>query len=61
MISWKIALARIVIAYFGAILVGMVVAKTPQGKAVEPSFAERQSKINFVLGDAEEKTPSFSS
>lgn len=58
MISWKIAFARVVVAYFGSILVGMAVVRTPQGKAVERSFAERRSRVNLAFGDNGE-VPSF--
>ena len=48
-ISWKLALARIVFSFIGAIIIGMIVAKTPWGKKIEEKYMEmagkRQAKI----------------
>jgi len=48
-ISWKLALARIIFAFFGAILIGWIVSKTSWGKAIEERFrknaVERSTKI----------------
>jgi len=48
-ISWKLALARIVFSFIGAIIIGMIVVKTPWGKKIEEKYTEmagkRQAKI----------------
>lgn len=53
MISWKIALSRVVFSYFGAMAVGFLVSKTAWGKAVEQRFAER--KIVFHVSSEDQK------
>lgn len=42
MISWKIALTRVVFSYFGSMVVGFLVAKTSWGIKIEKRFAERR-------------------
>lgn len=42
MISWKIAVMRIVFSYFGAMAVGYLVSRTPWGKQVEDRFTQRK-------------------
>lgn len=50
MISWKIAIFRIIVAYIGSIIVGYIVSKTPQGKTIENEFAA----INTDIDNSEE-------
>jgi hypothetical protein len=56
MISWKIAIARVVICYFGSVIVGMIVVRTPQGKKLDQHFTERSRLMNF---DEVDHVPSF--
>jgi len=48
-ISWKLALARIVFSFIGAIIIGMILSKTPWGKKMEEKYmgmaGKRQAKI----------------
>lgn len=53
MISWKIALSRVVFSYFGAMAVGFLVSKTAWGKEVEQRFSER--KIAFHVSTEGQK------
>lgn len=46
MISWKIAVSRILFSYFGAMAVGFLVAKTPWGRKTEDRFAQRKIAIH---------------
>lgn len=50
MISWKIAAFRIIVAYIGSIIVGIIVSKTPHGKKIENEFAA----INTDIDNSEE-------
>lgn len=56
MISWKIAIARVIFSYFGAMAVGYLVSKAPWAKEIERRFSER----NIVFQSSSEgEKPSF--
>jgi len=54
-ISWKIALARIIFSFIGAIMIGMILSKTPWGKTIEEKFGkisiDRSAKIHEMKID----------
>ncbi len=48
-ISWKLALARIIFSFIGAIFIGAIVAKTPWGKAIEEKYASIAGKRQTAI------------
>jgi hypothetical protein len=48
-ISWKLALARIVFSFFGAIIIGMIVAKTPWGRAIEEKYRNMAGRREIAI------------